>query len=1008
MARLPAGTVTFFFTDIEASTRLLQHVGDVTGAQIFADHRRLLRDAFQAGGGYEYQDQSESFLIVFQSAKDAVRSAAAAQRAIATHPWPEGAMLRVRMGLHSGEPVVAADGYVGLDVHRAARICAAGYGGQVLISERTCALIQDDLPGGITLKDLGEHRLKDLARPERVYQVIIPGLPAEFPQLKSLDVLTNNLPFLQLTSFIGREREMTEIKTQLATARLVTLMGPGGTGKTRLALQVAADLLEQFPHGVWMAELAPLSDPALVPQTVATVFGVREQPGRALLDTLTDYLRARELLLVLDNCEHLIEASAQLAHSLLRGCPKLRILATSREALSTAGEVAHRVPPLARPDPRRVVSLEGLTQFDAARLFMERAVLSKPAFVVTDTNAPAVAQVCYQLDGIPLAIELAAARVKVLSVEQIAQRLDDRFRLLTGGSRAGLPHHQTLRAAVDWSYDLLSEPERVLFARLSVFAGGFVLEASEAICAGDGIAAEDVLDLVGHLVDKSLLVTEAVDGDLRYRMLETIRAYSREKLTATGQADLVRRQHLDWFLALAEHAEPKLCGPNQVAWLQRLDLEHDNFRASLDWSRSTSADVEAGVRLAGVLHRFWVLHGYLREGREWLEGGLASQASSAVRAKAAYGAGVLAYHQGDYARAEPLCQGSLGLFRAQGDLLGVALSLNILGSVARNRGDYVQATSLLEESLALSRRLGHEWALAEALNISGVTARNRRDYPRAKTLLEEGLGLWRQLGDNWGLAFALGSLGAVARFQGDYGRARVLQEESIALRRQLGDKFTLAISLNSLGAVLLDQGDYDRARELFEECLALCRELGNKLDAAAALGNLGIVAYHQEDYARAEALLKESLVLWKELGHKHAITAALSELGIVALSQGDHQRAAALYRESLDLAAEQGDRLGVAKCLAGLAAGAAAQGEYALAARLFGAAEALRESIGAPMPVSDRVWYDRYVASVRASLTGEDLAAAWAHGRALSLDEAIRDALGCYDLLYSGSAARQG
>ncbi len=994
MARLPVGTVTFFFTDVESSTRLLQYLGDVGAAEVFAAHRRLLRAAFEAGGGYEYQDQGDGFLVVFQNAKDAVLSAVAAQQAIATHPWPEGAMLRVRMGLHTGEPVMAADGYVGLDVHRAARICQAGYGGQILLSERTHALVQSDLLNGLSLRDLGEHRLKDLARAEHVFQVVMPGLPAEFPPLRSLDVLTNNLPSLQLTSFIGREREMAEIKRLLSTAHLVTLMGPGGTGKTRLGLQVAADLLEQFPNGVWLAELAPLSDPALVPQTVATVFGVREQPGRALLDTLVDYLRARELLLVLDNCEHLVEASAHLAHSLLRGCPKLRILATSREALGTAGEVPYRVLPLTRPDPRRVVSFEGLTQFDAARLFMERAVLSNPAFVVTDTNAPAVAQVCHRLDGIPLAIELAAARAKVLSVEQIAQRLDDRFRLLTGGRRTGLPHHQTLRAAVDWSYDLLSEEERLLFRRLSVFAGGFTLEAAEAVCAGEGIGEFDVLDLVARLVDKSLALTEELHGDIRYRLLETIRHYSRERLQESGETDLVRRRHLDWYLGLAERAEPELRGPEQVTWLERLETDHDNLRAALEWTRTDEGGVQAGLRLAGAVHRYWALRGYLREGRGWLEGALSSDGgSTTARAKAAYGAAVLAFAQGDYAQAEALCRESLAQYRLSGDTLGMALSLNVLGSVARNRADYDQTTQLLVESLAHSRQSGHKWALAETLNILGIMVRAQRDHGRAKALLEESLALWRELGDKWGLAFALGSLGVVARFQGDYARARALHEESLALRRELGDKYTLAISLGSLGTVALDQGDYERARELFEESLVLCRELGIKVDAAAALGNLGIVAHHQGDDGRATALLKESLALWQEMGNKPAIAACLSVLGMVAHSQGDYQRAAEQYRESLSLSAKQGDKLGIAKGLAGLARGAVAQGQCERAARLFGAAEALREAVGMPLPVSDRAAYDQSVAAIRARLDDAAFTAAWAEGRATPLEKLIDEAL---------------
>ncbi|MGH2372250.1 MAG: tetratricopeptide repeat protein [bacterium] len=994
MAELPVGTVTFFFTDIEASTRLLQHVGDVTGAQVFADHRRLLRDAFQAGGGYEYQDQGESFLIVFQNAKDAVRSAAAAQQAIATHPWPEGTMLRVRMGLHTGEPVVAADGYVGLDVHRAARICAAGYGGQILISKTTWALIRDDLPDSVVLKDLGEHRLKDLARPERIYQVIIPGLPADFPPLKSLDLLTNNLPSLQLTSFIGREREMTEIKLLLSTARLVTLQGPGGTGKTRIALHAAADLIEHFPDGVWLAELAPLSDPALLPQTVATVFSVREQPGRAFIDSLVDYLRAKELLLVLDNCEHLVESSAHLAHGLLLGCPKLRILATSREILSTAGEVVYRVPPLARPDPRRVLSLEGLTQFDAARLFMERAVLSKPSFVVTDTNAPAVAQVCHRLDGIPLAIELAAARVKVLSVEQIAQRLDDRFRLLTGGQRAALPHHQTLQATVEWSYDLLSEQERLLFRRLSVFAGGFTLEAAEAVCAGEGIGEFDVLDLLARLIDKSLALTEELHGDIRYRLLETIRHYSRERLEESGEADLVRRRHLEWHMGLAEQAEPELRGFNQIAWLDRLEIDHDDLRAALEWSKTVNASGEMGLRLAGALYRFWGLRGYLSEGRHWLDTLLAiSNGGPQPRIKALHGAGVLAYYQGDYKRATTLCEEALALSKGLGDERAVAATLTILGNVARNRGEYARAAQLYEESLVLCQHVGDKWGLANTMSHFGNVVRSQGNYPRAKGLLEESLALWREVGDKWGLATCLSHLGTVMGNQGDYDRAIDLHEESLALRRELRDKVNVGASLMSLGAVALNRADYERAQELFEETLSLRRELGDKPSVAGSLGNLGIVAYYLGDYDRAAGLLEESLTLWRELGAEPGVATALNVLGRVVHAQGDQERAGGLFRESLTLYAKHGDKRGIAWALEGLARVAGASGHPERAARLFGAAHALREAIGDPLPPRDRGDYERGVNAVRALLDEQRFTAAWAQGREMPLDQAVEQGL---------------
>jgi predicted ATPase/class 3 adenylate cyclase len=995
MDSLPTGTVSFLFTDIEGSTELLQRVGDHSYRDILEEHHRLLRSAFLPQSGQEINTQGDAFFVAFPEAANAVAAAVAAQRAVAVHPWPQGASVRVRMGIHTGEPTLGPGGYVGIDVHRAARICSAGHGGQILLSERSHGQLGDTLPADTSVRDLGEHRLKDLARPEHIFQIVIPGFPTDFPPLKSLDVRTTNLPSLELTSFIGRERELDEVKQLLANARLVTLMGPGGAGKTRLALQVAADLSDRFSQGVWLAELAPLSDPDIVVQTVATVFGVREMPGRPLLETLVDYLRTRELLLVLDNCEHLVQASAVLAVALLRGCARLRILATSREALAITGETTYRVPSLSIPDPKVVRSVAQLTAFDATQLFLERAAVSNPRFVVTDAIAPLVAKVVHRLDGIPLAIELAAARVKVLSVDQIATRLDDRFRLLTGGSRAGLPHHQTLRATVDWSYDLLAEEERTLFRRVAVFAGGFTLEAAEAVCGGGAIHPSEVLDLLARLVDKSLIITESLTHDIRYRQLETIRDYSRERLLESGETDAVRRRHLEWYLGLAERAEPELQGPDQLSWLERLELEHDNLRSALEWASVGDDRLEAGLRLAGALHRFWGLRGYLREGRDWLEGILSKgrDISEPTRAKAAYGASALAFLQGDYDRADALGQEGLQLYRELGDALGIALVLNVLGFIARNHGDYARAKTLLEESLAISRRFGHKWALAEGLNILGVAARRQGDNALATAMFEESLALWRALGDKWGLAFSLGHLGVVARVQGDYERARVLHDESLGLRRQLGDRRNVAVALSSLGAVASPLGDYDQAWALYEESLQVSRELGDKLSIAATLCSLGLVAYRRGDDDRATVLLQESLALSRELGDKLNSAAALCNLGFVETRQGRYDRAAAFYRESLGLYQDLGSALGIAECLAGQARVVVAMGQADLAVRLLGAAEAVRTARGALIPPSDRSDHERTVAAARALLGEEAFAAAWAHGEVMSLADAVRAAM---------------
>jgi predicted ATPase/class 3 adenylate cyclase len=531
---LPTGTVTFLFTDIEGSTRLWEQHPDAM-RHVIARHDDLAAEVIlhHAGLLVKSRGEGDSLFTVFSRPTDALAAACALQQAFLTESWPAETPLRVRMALHAAPAERREGDYYGPGVNRCARLRAVAHGGQVLLSQATADRVREHLPADVSLRDLGSHRLKDLQRPEHLFQLLHPELPSDFPPLRSLEAFAHNLP-AQLTRFVGREQEIAAVNDLLAHARLLTLTGVGGTGKTRLALQVAADLLEEYPDGVWLVELAPLADPTLVPQTVASALGVREEPRRPLTATLTDHLRPKSLLLVLDNCEHLLTASAQLADALLRACPKLRILASSREGLGVLGEQTYRVPSLSLPDHKHLPPLETLQEFEAVQLFADRARLSQATFALTPANARAVAQVCERLDGIPLALELAAARVKALPVEQIVQRLEDRFRLLTGGSRTALPRQQTLRAAMDWSYDLLTEEERALLRRLSVFTGGFTLAAAEAVCAENGIEEGDVLDLLTRLVEKSLAVYEAELGEGRYRLLETVRGHRREAVVMRG------------------------------------------------------------------------------------------------------------------------------------------------------------------------------------------------------------------------------------------------------------------------------------------------------------------------------------------------------------------------------------------------------------------------------------------------------------------------------------------
>jgi len=766
-----------------------------------------------------------------------------------------------------------------------------------------------------------------------------------------------NLPSSS-TRFVGRIWEQRELAEVLSTTRLLTLTGPGGCGKTRLALEVAGTLGSASPDGVWLVELAGLGDAALVPRAVADALGVREQPGQDLRATVCDFLAPRQVLLVLDNCEHLLDGCAPFAALLLRTCAGVRLLATSRQALGIAGETVWRVAGLASPDEGVAVDLEGLVRFDAVRLLVERARTVRSTFALTERNAPAVLQICQRLDGLPLALELAAARLGHLGVEDVAARLDDRFALLTGGSRTSLPRQQTLRATMEWSYGLLTAAEQTVLRHLAVFAGGCTLEAAATVCAGAGVEGEQVLDLLAGLIDKSLLALEERDGRGRYRLLETVRQYGREQLEAAGDAAQARLRHQDWSLALAEAAEQELTGPDQGVWLSRLETEHDNLRAALAWARDTGQSA-VGLRLATALWRFWYTHGHLSEGRAWLEELLvaaepiATALPASVRAAALYGMGVLAWAQGDYDRTTTLCADSLALCRDLGDRRGIACALTTLGNVAISRGDYT----------------------------------------RARALHEEGLGHRRALGDTWGMALSLHNLGNVATAQGDYARAAALHEESLALRRGLGDAAGIAASLGSLASVATTQGGYARATALSEEGLAVARELGDKRLSADALTDQGRLALARGDAARALVLVEEGLALYRRLGDQWGIARALAALGRGALARGDTARARAVYEEGLALYRRMDEKAGVATCLEGVAGLAWAGDQPGRAARLYGAAAAVRAAIGAPLPRTEQLTSQRTLAAIRSALGDDAWGRAWAAGQALPLERAIAEAL---------------
>ena len=758
----------------------------------------------------------------------------------------------------------------------------------------------------------------------------------------------------QAASFVGRTREIEELVRFLGTARLVTLTGPGGVGKTRLAMEVAGRAAPAQARGAWFVELAPLTDPSLVPHTVATVLGVQEVSGETLPQAVLRALGDRAMLLVLDNCEHLVAACAHLTQAWLAACPSLRILATSREPLSVPGELAYPVPSLSLPGADAGAS-EVKCRSDAVRLFEERAAFASPGFAITPANAAMVAQICRRLDGIPLALELAAARIRGLSAEQIAARLDHRFDLLTGRPWSGHPRHRTLRAAIDWSYDLLDGRERTLFARVSVFAGGFGLDAVEIVCAGEPLQRDEIVPGLTRLVDKSLVLAETHGGEARYRLQDSVRHYARERLLESGEQSRLLGRHLEWCLALAESAEPQLQGPAQAEWLRRLTAEHDNLREALTFALEGGSG-DAAVRLAASLWWFWHVRGYLSEGRAWLSRALAMDAGagSTARARALYGHGFLAWRQGLFDDATVLGEASLALSRRRGDTLGMASAFSLLEHVARSRGDHARAVALPEQSLALFRELGDTWGIATALVAVGNAARLAADYPRARTALEESLDLFRGLRDPSGLAAALHFLGLVARDQGDYARAGTAASESLRVSREQGDASRQAFSLHLLGLIARDQGDYGGAQGQFEQSLGLFREMGDA---------------------------------W-------GITTVLISLAAAALSAGDVDRAAGLFGESLTIRRDLGDRPGIVECLEGVAGVTALAGHAVRAARLLGAAAAQREALGAPSPVERGEGRREQTADrVRRRLGKQAFAEARAAGRQLTVQQAVEEAL---------------
>ena len=825
-AALPTGTVTFLFTDIEGSTDLLRRLGMDAYDTVLTEHSGILRKALgaPAAGGHEVRVEGDSFFVAFQSAPQAVAAAVAAQRALAAHRFSADAEVRVRMGLHTGEgrPAAAEAGadYVGIDVHRAARIAAAAHGGQIVISETTRGLVSDSLPSGVSLQDLGSHRLKDFAGTQHIHQLVIEGLRSDFPPLKTLDRAPNNLP-PQLTTFVGRDQVDQAAALLRDGVRLLTLTGPGGTGKTRLSIEVAGELSEAFPDGIYWVPLAAITDTTLVAPAIALSLGLQDVGSRPVTEVIAEHLREKVALLVIDNFEQLLPA-APLVGELLRAAPKLHIVASSRSPLGVYGEQEFPVPPLALPD--LAAGPEVLAQSEAVRLFVERAIAIKPDFRVTAANARPIAEICARLDGLPLAIELAAARIKLLPPEAILQRLSRTLDLLSAGSRDLPDRQRTLRGAIQWSYDLLDAPTQILFERLAVFAGGAWLPEIEIVGAGQG----DVLDGLTTLVDQSLLRQRELDGEPRFAMLVTIREYALERLQTRPQAEAVRRRHAETYLALATGVQPQLTGPRQRELLDRLQLDHDNLRAATEWS--LAHDAALAMRLAGSLWRFWHMRGHLNEAAGIVGRVLAlphGVANGRDRLAALDGAGGIAYWQGQM-------------------------------EVARDR--YLEA-------LAIAERLGDESQIAEqTYNVAFTYQVDASNLPHSLALLEKALVSYRGLGDQAGIAKALWGVALVSYQLDDRQRALATLAECIALMRELNDRFGLAWALHAKALSYLKEGDPASATEPIRESLRIFDEAQDLSGVTLLLLVTALQAQALGDLDRAVRLLAAGERLRDESG----------------------------------------------------------------------------------------------------------------------------------------------
>jgi len=858
---VPSGTVTFLFTDIEGSTERWDHYRAAMKPALNR-HDEILDAAIKSNGGYVFKKMGDAYCAAFRTAPEAVRAAIDAQVGLNKEDFSEVNGLRVRMALHTGYADERDNDYFGPTVNRVARLLAIGHGGQMLVSAAASDLLQGELPADTSFRSLGGHRLKDLAHPEQVFQLVAVGLPSEFPALRSLDSLPNNLP-LQVTSFLGRDEDIAEVKKLLEKTRLLTLAGTGGVGKTRLALQVGAEVLDQHPDGVWLVDLAGLQDPDLVISETASVLGVRVGADRALTESIIYALKPKRILIIFDNCEHLIAAAAQIAAAIIKGAPQVHVMATSREALGIGGEVVHRVNSLAVPQSSTNITAQNATEHGAVALFVDRATAANTRFTLNDADARVVADICRSLDGIPFAIELAAARVKVMSVTHLAERLKERFRILTGGDRTALPRQQTMRALVDWSYNLLNERERTILNRVAVFAGGWTLEAASEICADDSIESWEILDLISSLVDKSLVVVEMSGTSERYRLLESTWQYAREKLSEAGESEGLNRKHATYFLKIAQAADAAWSSTPTNTWVASLEPELANFRAAMGWAIVDKRDIALGSDLAGALKELWTGVGSRVEGIRWIRLALDALPESEVTLTIAnLWLGLAINNEGIGEHGEQAAQRALAQAQALEDKALTANALTVYGFALDRRGRFDEAEATYLKAAPLLREIGNKKLLARALSWWSIIHFIRRNSDAARKGFSEALAIARTLDDEVLMATVLGNIAELAFAEGDVDKAISTSDEALALRLKTKNPDGIANAYCNLAAYWLARNDDGKIRENGRQAIHWAREGQAHLLIAYAVQHLAVVSAQEgraQDAARLLGYVDETI-----------------------------------------------------------------------------------------------------------------------------------------------------